>query len=186
MSRTNESHKPDCACPACRNHAATVARRQAEAEQAAAYAAVARALVKLCSACPLSGPDVLRNLVGPADSLRILRMAGMDPALAAGGWEGSAPVRRQASTSLGDWGPDHDPRVTELLRRPGVSDAELARVRAEVAQEYRIRAMEKAARDRDYYGLDVPAAMGVSTGPGGVPLQRSLTHTDVPSLGSEQ
>ena len=162
-------------------------RRQAEAEQQATVRAVAGALVRLVSGHGLPGPDALRNLIGADDALRVLRMAGVDPMLAAGGWEAAAPVRRQASAQFsngyaGD--PDHDPRVLAVLQRG--SDAELAAIRAQVHEEYKIRAMEKAARDRDYYGLDVPAAIGVSQGSGGVPLQTSVTHTDVPALGSEQ
>jgi hypothetical protein len=67
----------------------------------------------------------------------------------------------------------------------GASDAELARIRAEVAEEYAGHAMARQRRSDAYYGRDNPAALGVSTGPGGVPVQQSVTHHDVQELGEQ-
>jgi hypothetical protein len=182
----SNGHKPDCGCPLCRGKVRTAERERAEAEQEATVRAVARALVRLAAAGPLAGPDALRNLVGHDDALRVLRMAGVNPAQAAQGWEEAAPVQRQASAQLnsgyaGD--PDHDERVTRALLH-GVSDAELAKIRAEVRAEYAGRALERRRREDVYYGRDVmPAPAGVSVSERGIPRQRSVVHADVPPLG---
>jgi hypothetical protein len=181
-------HKPGCDCKVCQQRQEAEARRQREAEQEATVRAVARALVRMAAAGPLAGPDALRNLVGRDDALRVLRMAGANPALAAQGWQEAAPVQRQASAQFNSgWSgdPDHDERVTRALLH-GVSDAELAKVRAEVRAEYAGRALERRRREDAYYGRDVmPAAAGVSVSERGIPRQQSVTHNDVPPLGSE-
>lgn len=187
-------HKQDCVCPACRGRHTTIERERAEAEQAATVRAVARLGAWMAAQLARQGggsaPDVLRRALGRDDALRVLRLAGQDAGQVRGSWEADAPVSRQASVQLNGGGysgdPDHDPRVTALLTRSGTSLAEINRVRREVAEEYAGRAMEKAARSREYYGLDQPrAAMGVPTGPGGVPVQRSVIDYGVPELGSE-
>jgi hypothetical protein len=163
-------------------------RRQAEAEQAATVRALARAVVQLLARGAASGPDVLRSLIGPGDALRVLRLAGLNAEVVAGNWDGQAP--RQATTQLnGGWAadPDHDPRVTEVMRRPGATLAEINAVRGQVAAEYAQRAAERKAHEDRYYGRDqMPAAMGASTDEIGRPVQRSLIHHDVPELGVER
>jgi aminopeptidase N len=171
-------------------------RRQAEAEQAATVRALARAVVQLLARGAASGPDVLRSLIGPGDALRVLRLAGLNAEVVAGNWDGQAP--RQATTQLnGGWAadPDHDPRVTEVMRRPGATLAEINAVRAQVAAEYAARAAEKAARrepavlwhTRDGIPVvDGTAPLGVSLGPGGAPVQSSRVSESVPPLGSEE
>jgi hypothetical protein len=163
-------------------------RRQAEVEQAATVRAVARALVKLMARGSLSGPDVLRSLIGHDDALRVLRLAGLSPEQVAQNWTSQAP--RQATTQLnggfaGD--PDHDERVTAVMRRPGATLAEINAVRGQVAAEYAQRAAERKAHEDRYYGRDqMPAAMGASVDETGRPVQRSLIHHDVPPLGEER
>jgi hypothetical protein len=181
-----DSHKPDCACPPCRDHRAKVQRDAAGAEAVATSQAVARALLRLLARGSLSGPDALRSLVGHDDALRILRAAGMNAGAVAEGWQADQAAPRQATTQLnggyaGD--PDHDERVTEVLRHG--TDAELALVRREVADEYARQALAAGARRREYYGHDRPMAIGVSQGPDGAPLQASTVHTSIPELGTE-
>jgi hypothetical protein len=163
-------------------------RRQAGAEQAATVRALARAVVQLLARGPLSGPDALRNLIGPDDALRVLRLAGLNADSVAGNWAAQAP--QQVTTQLnGGWAgdPDHDERVIAVLRRPGASMAEISRVRAAVAAEYAERAAEKAHREDEYYGrTTMPVAVGVSTDDYGRPVQRELIHHDVPELGSDR
>lgn len=134
-----------------------------------------------------TGPDVLRRLIGPQDTLTVLDSVGSGARELAEAWQADQPSRGPAQRTSSSWAssPDHDPRVDWALTH-GASDAELARIRAEVHEEHRIKAMERQARDREYYGLDRPAALGVSQGPGGAPLQASVRHDSVPELGSEQ
>ena len=188
-------HKPGCGCPACRGHVAAEARQAAEAEQAATVRAVARLGAWMASQLARQGggsaPDILRQALGPSDALRVLKLAGMDESQVRGRWQAAEPVRQASvngSRSNGGYSgdPDHDPRVTSVLQRPGATMAEINAVRRQVAEEYAGRALEKAAREREYYGRDrAPAAMGVTTGPGGVPVQVSVTRHDVPPLGTE-
>ena len=189
-SRGNKTHRSDCRCPPCvqqRDYARKLAEQAAlvagyQVQHRAAMRVVAAAAARLTG---LPAPDALRVLAGPGDALAVLEGAGMDAGEVAGRWL-PADVPRQASTSLGDWGPDHDPRVTHALTH-GASDAELAGIRQQVAQEYQQRAVQKAQREAAYYGRDqMPVALGVSTGPGGAPQQTSSVHTDVPELGSER
>ena len=155
-TRGNKTHRSDCRCPPCvqqRDYARKLAEQAAlvagyRAQHQAGMRVIAAAAARLTG---LPAPDALRVLCGSEDALAVLAGAGMNAGEVAGRWQ-DADVPRQASTSLGDWGPDHDPRVTALLTRPGVTDAELARVRAEVAQEYAVRALEAGARRRAYYG----------------------------------
>ena len=105
----------------------------------------------------------------------------------AAGWQADQPPPGPAEQKSALWAssPDHDPRVTHALTH-GATDAELAKIRAEVAAEYAQRAAEKAQRTDAYYGRDrMPAAMGAAVDERGVPAQRSVVHTDVAPLGSE-
>jgi len=165
-------------------------RRQAQAEQEATHQAVARALVTLMARGSLSGPDVLRNLVGPGDALRILRAAGMNAEPVAASWEAATPVQQAQSTgrtaALWSSSPDHDPRMVAVLTRPGVTDAEIAAVRAQVAAEYRQAAAEKAAR-RQSSGVMWRTRDGEAVTDGTAPLvQSSRVNQAVPPLGSEE
>jgi hypothetical protein len=171
-------------------------RRRAEAEALATYQAVARALVKLMARGALSGPDALRNLVGPGDALRILRAAGMDAEPVAAGWQADQLPSGPAEHKSSPWAssPDHDPRVAHALVQ-GASDGELARIRVAVAQEYAQAAAGKAARQQSRvmwhsrHGAVVDggtAPLGVSLGPDGAPVQVSRVNESVPPLGSEK
>lgn len=197
-SRGRVKHPPDCSCKVCKGVRTAEVRRQAEAEQAATVRAVARALVQLMARGSLSGPDALRSLVGHDDSLRILRMAGMDADTVAGSWQADQPPSGPAEQKSSLWAssPDHDPRVMQAILHG--TDAEVSAIRAAVAQEYKQRAAEKTARQqssvmwrtpRDGYpegvpvvdGTSVPA--GLSPGPDGAPQQRSVVHHGVQELG---
>ena len=119
-------------------------RRRAEAEREAQHRAVARALIKLMARGPLSGPDALRNLLGEQDAALVLRAAGMNATAVAAGWQAAAPAPRQTSASVFDSGyadPDHDPRVTEVILRPGATWDEINAVRAQVIAEHEGRAL---------------------------------------------
>lgn len=131
-----------------------------------------------------SGPDVARNLTDRETALQVMDSAGFGARQLAETWKAAEPVQFSRGSSSNPWtGPDHDPRVDWALTH-GASDAELARIRAEVTEEHAQRAMEAEARRREYYGLDTPrAALGVSEGPAG-PVQHSVVHADVPELGS--
>lgn len=183
-----KGHKSGCACPACRGHQAAGERRRAEAEQAAMARASARFTVWMAAQFARqgsggSGPDVLRQALGPEDALSVLKMAEYGTEQIRASWAAAAPAQRQASVRLGDWGPDHDPRVQEVLHRSGATDAEVYAVLRQVREEHAGKALEAEARRRVYYGLDTPrAALGVSEGPAG-PVQRSVVHRDVPELG---
>jgi hypothetical protein len=131
-----------------------------------------------------SGAEVLRRITDSETALTVLDSVGYGARQLAETWQADqpsspGPAQRRSSAWAGS--PDHDERVTYALVH-GASDAELAKIRAEVAAEYAGKAAEKAARDRDYYGLR-PAAIGVSQGLDGAPLQRSAVRHDVPELG---
>jgi hypothetical protein len=193
-----KGHKPDCGCPACQGHQAAEARRLAEAEQAATVRAMARAVVQLLARGAQSGPDALRSLIGEADAIRVLRLAGLNAGVVAANWQASVPVTASAhqSRTAAMWAasPDHDPRVTQVLTRPGSTMAEVAAVRAQVAGEYAGRQLERQAREqssvlwrtRSGVVADGQAPVtGASYGPSGAPAQRSQVHGDVAELGSE-
>ena len=165
-------------------------RRQAEAEALATSQAVARALLRLMARGSLSGPDVLRNLVGHDDALRILRAAGMNAEPAAASWQAAAPVQQAQSTgrtaALWASSPDHDPRMVAALTRPGVTDAEIAAVRAQVAAEYAARAAERAARRQSSGVMWRTRDGSVVTDGTAPPVQASRVNQAVPPLGSEE
>jgi hypothetical protein len=183
-------HKPDCGCTVCTQVRSAGARREAETENRAAIQAVARTLVKLMSRGSLSGPDALRAAVGQDDCLRILRIAGMNAGQIAAGWEAGAPVQTVQSngSTAAMWAasPEHDARMIAALTRPGVSDAEIATLRAELTKEYRQRAVQQATRrssapmwvtrDGSVVRDGNAAAPGVSLGPSGAPQQRSIDY----------
>jgi hypothetical protein len=184
----SNGHKPDCGCPLCRGKARTAERERAEAEQEATHQAVARTLVRLLARGALSGPDALRNLVGHDDALRVLRAAGIHPGQAAASWQAEA-APRQATTQLnggfaGD--PDHDPRVTEVMRRPGASWAEINAVRGQLSQEYRAREAEKAARRQSNVMWHTRDGEAVTDGTAPPVQAASRVNQAVPPLGSEE
>jgi hypothetical protein len=183
-------HPADCPCRVCKGVRTADARRQAEAEQEATYQAVARALVKLMARGSLSGPDVLRNLVGHDDALRILRAAGMNPGQVAASWQAASPVQQAQSTgrtaALWASSPDHDPRMVAALTRPGVTDAEIAAVRAQVAEEYRARSIQQAARRQSSGVMWRTRDGSVVTDGTAPPVQASRVNQAVPPLGSEE
>lgn len=132
-----------------------------------------------------SGPDVLRRITDPETALTVLDSVGSGARELAETWQADAPLNpgpAQRTSSAWAGSPEHDPRVTELLLR-GAPDAEVRAALRQVREEAAGKAIQKAARDREYYGRDMPAAVGVSTGPGGVPLQASTVHNDVRELG---
>jgi hypothetical protein len=132
-----------------------------------------------------SGPDIARRITDPETALQVMDSAGYSARQLAGTWKADqpapAPAQRSSSWSSS---PDHDERVTRALLH-GAPDHELAAIRAEVAAEYAHRAMAKQRRDDEFYGRDRPAAIGVSQGPDGAPVQRSTVFRDTPELGSE-
>jgi hypothetical protein len=134
----------------------------------------------------VSGPDVARSITDTGTALQVMDSAGSGARQLAARWREDVPAAGPAQRRSSSWAgsPDHDPRVTRALLT-GASDADLARIRAEVQAEYAGLARQKAARADAYYGRDNPAALGVSTGPGGVPVQQSVTHYDVQELGEQ-
>ena len=116
-----------------------------------------------------TGPEVLRQVLGRDDALTVLDSAGPGARELAASWQADAPGRpAQSKSSFWDRFPDHDPRFLS-------GEAPLASVVA----EYGEKAEAKQRREDAYYGRDrMPAAMGVSTGPDGAPLQRSTIHRD--------
>jgi len=135
-----------------------------------------------------SGPDVLRRLIGQQDALTVLDSVGYGARELAEAWAADAPAHggpAQQKSSSWAGSPEHDPRVTELLLR-GAPDAEVHAALRRVREEAAGKALEARRRSDDYYGRSQPAAIGVSQGPGGAPVQTSVRHDSVPELGSEQ
>lgn len=161
---------------------------QLSAWRTASVEAQGRLLLALCALVGrregASGPDIARRITDPQTALQVMDSAGYGARELAQTWAADQPSPGPAQQKSSPWAgsPDHDERVVRALLH-GAPDHELQAIRAEVTEEYRGRARQKAARDREYYGRDVPAAVGVSTGPGGEPLQRSVTHSGVPELG---
>ena len=146
--------------------------------------------MRLLARGALSGPDALRSLVGTDDALRMLRMAGMNAEPVAASWEAAAPVQQAQSTgrtaALWASSPDHDPRMLAVLTRPGVTDNEIAAVRAQVAQEYRQRAADKAARRQSNVMWRTRDGEAVTDGSAPPVQAASRVNQAVPPLGSEE
>jgi hypothetical protein len=193
----NAKHKTDCGCGPCSSARAGRATRELEREATATYRATAKAVVALCARLAggeLSGPDILRRLVGE-DAELVLRAAGIDPAPVVARWHDSAPVRQSThqSRTAGMWAasPDHGPRVVQAIVR-GAPDTELNAIRAGVMAEHQERAAGRRqpalmwrTRSGELVTDGAPAVLGASMGPAGAPVQRSIVHTDVPEPGSE-
>jgi hypothetical protein len=167
-------HKPGCDCKVCQARQAARDQRKAAAELEATRKDAAWMTVM-----GMGGRDAVIALArqhgDPSRAERLLEAAGLDPAdpvqLTSGFNQQGEPVsvvtvrtgspvaapRQQAGThqsgTPGLWAssPDHDPRVMAALLRPGSTDADIARIRAEVIEEYEGRRLERQRRDDDYY-----------------------------------
>jgi hypothetical protein len=102
----------------------------------------------------LPGPDAVRAIMNTAgvDGLRhgqaVVRAAGYSPSAQQAAWQAEAPVRRQASATVGGgWAsdPDHDPRVMQAITA-GAPASELNRIRQLVAIERQEGRAEQARR----------------------------------------
>lgn len=113
--------------------ARVAAERRSQAERyLGEFAAVARTLIAVCARLlGPPGPDALRAVVGRADALALLRLAGLDTERIAGTWAESEPAVRQvskASPGMGyDRDPLHHPAVVEAILR-GATGAEINRL----------------------------------------------------------
>jgi hypothetical protein len=162
-------HRDGCDCKVCKAREAAQAQRKAAAELA----------------------QTRRDIAW----MQVHQAGGPDAAGIMGRHRSEAPHVAQRSSSGDPWGgsPDHDERVIRGLLR-GVPDAELAKIRAEVAAEYAGKSLERQARQqsavlwRTRSGeliLDGMApVLGASFGENGAPVQQSAVHADVPELGS--
>jgi len=156
-----------------------VSRRSGEANRAAAAGLEAtRRDIAYFEVMNMGGPDAVlakaRQWGDPGRAVRLLQAGGFDVTDITSRWRADAAPAQQKSSFWSQF-PDHDPRFTS-------GQASLADVKA----EYEERAAARAARDREYYGLDrAPAAMGVSADELGRPVQRSVINYGVPPLGQE-
>ena len=98
---------------------------------------------------------MLRRITDAETALTVVDSAGSGARQLAGTWQGDAPAQQAGTHQSGTpalWAssPDHDPRVLQALQRG--SDADVARVLAEVTAEYDARRLERQHRDDEYYG----------------------------------
>jgi hypothetical protein len=124
-----------------------------------------------------SGPEVLRRLIGPEETLTVLDSVGYGARELAERWQADAP-RQQAADEF-----RRHPEAEEALRTGGPW-AQRAKVRELAEAEQAARAPEKPA-DYDPRVMWRTRSGVVADGRAPVaPVQQSVVHADVPELGA--